>query len=93
MSMIRSKLPEEVRLQLEILNGAKTKWTVERLRAKLHEYVTAREHVEKKGYQTEHFREVVSSVPKENKGLDPLEMVEKVINDLKEEHSLALTPA
>ena len=52
-SMIRSKLPEEVRLQLEILNGAKNKWTVESLRAKLHEYVTAREHAEKKGHQTD----------------------------------------
>ena len=46
--MIRSKLPEEVLLQLEILNGTKNKWTVENLRARLHEYVTAREHAEKK---------------------------------------------
>ena len=51
--MIRSKLPEEVRLQIEILNGAKNKWTVESLHAKLHEYVTAREHAEKKGHQTD----------------------------------------
>ena len=47
-SMIRSKLPEDVLLQLEMLNGAKSKWTVENLRARLHEYVTAREHAEKK---------------------------------------------
>ena len=47
-SMIRSKLPEDVLLQLEIRNGAKNKWTVENLRARLHEHVTAREHAEKK---------------------------------------------
>lgn len=46
-SMIRAKLPEEVLLQLEILNGARNKWTVENLRVRLHEYVTAREHSEK----------------------------------------------
>ena len=42
-SMIRSKLPEVVLLQLEMLNGAKNKWTVENLRIRLHEYVTAHE--------------------------------------------------
>ena len=47
-SMIRSKMPEEVLLQLEMLNGATNKWTVENLRVRLHEYVTAREHAEKK---------------------------------------------
>ena len=52
-SMIRAKLPEYVLLQLEILNGAKKKWTVENLRIKLHEYVTAREHAEKKDDQRE----------------------------------------
>lgn len=52
-SMIRSKLPEDVLLQLEMLNGAKNKWTVETLRIKLHEYVTAREHAEKKGAQSD----------------------------------------
>ena len=46
--MIRSKLPEDVLLQLEILNGANNKWAVEHLRARLHEHVTAREHAEKK---------------------------------------------
>ena len=45
-SLIRSKMPEDVLLQLEMLNGAKSKWTVENLRARLHEYVTAREHAE-----------------------------------------------
>ena len=48
-SMIRAKLPEEVLLQLEILNGSKSKWTVQNLRGRLHEYLTAREHAEKKG--------------------------------------------
>ena len=52
-SMIRTKLPEEVLLQLEILNGTKNKRTVESLRANLHEYVTAREHAEKKGDQAD----------------------------------------
>ena len=47
-SMIRSKMPEDVLLQLEMLNGATNKWTVENLRVRLHEYVTAREHAEKK---------------------------------------------
>ena len=47
-SMIRAKLPEEVLLQLEILNGAKNKSTVESSRARIDEYVTAREHAEKK---------------------------------------------
>ena len=47
-SMIRAKLPEEVLLQFEILNGAKNKWTVESLRARIDEYVTAREHAERK---------------------------------------------
>ena len=51
-SMIRSKLPEDVMLQLEMLNGAKNKWTVENLRIRLHEYVTAREHAEKEDEAT-----------------------------------------
>ena len=50
--MIRSKLPEDVLLQLEILNGVKNEWTVETLRIKLHEYVTAREHAGKKDDQS-----------------------------------------
>ena len=47
-SMIRPKLPAEVLLQLEILNGAKNKWTVDTLRNSVHEYITAREHSESK---------------------------------------------
>ena len=47
-SMIRSKLPGDVLLQLEMLNRTKSKWTVENLRARLHEYITASEHAEKK---------------------------------------------
>ena len=46
--MIRAKLQEEVLLQLEILNGEKNKMTVESSHARIDEYVTAREHVEKK---------------------------------------------
>lgn len=52
-SMIRAKLPEEVLMQLEILHGAKNKWTVEDLRGSLHNYITAREHSEKKDGPTE----------------------------------------
>ena len=47
-SIIRGKLPEDVLLQLEISNGAKNKWTTSVLRARLHEYVVAREKAEKK---------------------------------------------
>ncbi|MCG7879441.1 MAG: hypothetical protein N0C90_24385, partial [Candidatus Thiodiazotropha endolucinida] len=52
-SMIRAKLPEEVLLQLEMQHGANKKWTVDSLRYRLHEYITAREHSEKKGNSTE----------------------------------------
>ena len=48
-AMIRAALPEDVLLQLEMLKGAKKKWTVYALRDKLLEYITAREHSEKKG--------------------------------------------
>ena len=44
--MIRSKLPEDVLPQLEMLNGPKNEWTVENLRIRLHEYVTAHEHAD-----------------------------------------------
>ena len=47
--VIRAKLPEDVLLQLEMLKGAKRKWTVYSLRDTLLEYITAREHSEKKG--------------------------------------------
>ncbi len=40
-SMIRSKLPEYVLIQLEIQNGTGKKWTVYSLNGKLHEYVGA----------------------------------------------------
>ena len=40
-AMIRAKLPEDVLLQLEMLKGAKMKWTVYALRDKLLEYITA----------------------------------------------------
>ena len=50
--MIRVKLPEDVLLQLEMLKGAKRKWTVYSLRDKLLEYITAREHSAKKGNST-----------------------------------------
>ena len=46
-SIIRSKLAKDVLLKLEILNEAKRKWTVESLRIRIHEYITAWEHAEK----------------------------------------------
>ena len=52
-SMIRAKLPEDVLLQLEMLNGASNKWTVGSLRSRLNEYITAREHSEKKSSSSE----------------------------------------
>lgn len=52
-SMIRAKLPEEVLLQLEMLNGATNKWTVDSLRGRLNEYIIAREHSEKKASSVE----------------------------------------
>ncbi|CAG2209870.1 unnamed protein product [Mytilus edulis] len=42
-SIIRSKLPEDVLLQLEIQKGAKAKWKVSSLCEKLNDYVVARE--------------------------------------------------
>ena len=46
--MIRTKLPEEVLVQLEMLNGAKNTWTVQKLRDRLDDYITARENAESK---------------------------------------------
>ena len=51
-SMIRAKLPEDVLLQLEMMNnqkhsGPEHKWTVDTLIGRLHEYVVARERASK----------------------------------------------
>lgn len=46
--MIRSKLSEDVLLQLEIQKGSKSKWTVSMLLERLHDYVTSHEHSETK---------------------------------------------
>lgn len=43
MSIIRSKLPEEILIQLEIEKGVEVNWTVVTLSKQLHEYVVARE--------------------------------------------------
>lgn len=43
-SMIRSKLPQDVLRQLELKKGSKQKWTVQILRDELHEYVAACDH-------------------------------------------------
>ena len=45
-SMITSKLPKEVSIQLEIQKGATNKWTVKELRELLKHYVAARERAE-----------------------------------------------
>ncbi|CAG2219808.1 unnamed protein product [Mytilus edulis] len=46
-SIIRSKLPEDVLLQLEIQKGAKAKWKISSLCEKLQDYVVAREKSDK----------------------------------------------
>ena len=46
-SIIRSKLPEDVLIQLEIQNGVDEKWTVATLCESLHKYVVVRERAEK----------------------------------------------
>ncbi|XP_053374038.1 uncharacterized protein LOC128546747 [Mercenaria mercenaria] len=46
-SMISAKLPEDVLVQLKILNGANNKWNTFRLRDRLREYIIARERAEK----------------------------------------------
>ena len=45
-AMIRAKLPEDVLFQLEMVNGSKDKWTVEKLGERLDNYITARERSE-----------------------------------------------
>ena len=52
-SMVKAKLPHEVLLQIEIMNGAKGKWNTNRLIEKLHDYVVAREKSEIKSNPTE----------------------------------------
>ena len=47
-AMIRAKLQEEVLVQLDMLNGAKNTWTVQKLRDRLDDYITARENAEPK---------------------------------------------
>ncbi|XP_060552386.1 uncharacterized protein LOC132713726 [Ruditapes philippinarum] len=46
-SMIRSKLPSEVLLQLEIQKGADTKWCIKTLRDLLRKYIVSREKSDK----------------------------------------------
>ncbi|CAC5373097.1 unnamed protein product [Mytilus coruscus] len=46
-SMVKSKLPEQVLLQLEIQKGATEKWTVKILCERLRDYVVAREKSDK----------------------------------------------
>ena len=45
-SMVKAKLPHDVLLQLEIMNGAKSKWNTVKLIERLHDYVVAREKSE-----------------------------------------------
>ncbi|XP_045180849.2 uncharacterized protein LOC123540118 [Mercenaria mercenaria] len=47
-AMIRGNLPENVLVQLEMLNGANNKWTLQSLRGRLKDYIVARERAEKK---------------------------------------------
>ena len=45
-SMITSKLPKDVLIQLEVQLGAKTPWTVKELRERFNDYTAARERAE-----------------------------------------------
>ena len=45
-SMITSKLPKDVLIQLEVQKGAKTPWTVKELRERFNDYIAARERAE-----------------------------------------------
>ena len=49
-SMILSKIPEDVLMQIQMKNGVDRKWTVFTLRNALNEYVVARERTEKKSF-------------------------------------------
>lgn len=51
--MVRSKLPEDVLLQLEIQKGSKEKWCVRSLCTRLNDYVIAREKSDKKDLHRE----------------------------------------
>jgi hypothetical protein len=46
-SMIRTKLPEDVLRHLEIITGATNEWTVDNLRDHLRDYITACEKSDK----------------------------------------------
>ena len=50
-SMIKSKLPQDVLLQMEVQKGTSTEWTVDRLRERLRAYIVAREHTEQESKQ------------------------------------------
>lgn len=54
-SIFKSKLPEEVLLQLEIQKGSKEKWSIQKLCDKLCDYVVARENSERKDSQKDHY--------------------------------------
>ena len=45
-SMITSKLPKDVLIQLEVQKGAKTPWTVKELRERFNDYIAARERAD-----------------------------------------------
>lgn len=47
-SILRSKLPEDVLVQIEIQKGADQKWTIATLQERLTDYVVARERAEKR---------------------------------------------
>ena len=52
-SMVKAKLPQDVLLQLESMNGANNKWTTLKLIETLRDYVVAREKSEMKSKSTE----------------------------------------
>ena len=66
-SMITSKIPKEVLIQLELQKGARNKWTVRELRELFSNYVVARERAEQNHYtakgetREDYYKSMVSS--------------------------------
>ena len=60
-SIISSKIPKDVYLQMELQKGAKNKWSVKKLRELLNNYICATERAEELAYSEEAERETGSS--------------------------------
>ena len=60
-SIISSKIPKDVYLQMELQKGAKNKWSIKKLRELLNNYICATERAEELAYSEESERETGSS--------------------------------